>query len=56
MGGNLRTGLEDGFHLPDGTRAGSNGEMVAALAGIARDAGRAISSPDEARAMLGLAP
>jgi len=54
LGGDLRTGLEDAIHLPDGERAASNGELIAALAQAARDAGRAIASPDEARALLGL--
>lgn len=54
FGGDLRTGLEDTIYLPDGRRAASNGELIAALAQIARDAGRAIASPDEARALLGL--
>ena len=54
LGGDLRTGLEDAIHLPGGARAASNGELVAALTQIAREAGRAIASPDEARALLGL--
>ena len=54
LGGHLRTGLEDTFYLPDGGRARSNGELVAALAQCARRAGRGIASPAEARAMLGL--
>jgi uncharacterized protein (DUF849 family) len=54
LGGHLRTGLEDTFYLPDGGRARSNGELVAALARCARNAGRGIASPAEARAMLGL--
>jgi uncharacterized protein (DUF849 family) len=54
LGGMLRTGLEDTFYLPDGTRARSNGELVEALARCAQQAGRAIASPDEARALMGL--
>ncbi|RMD81313.1 MAG: 3-keto-5-aminohexanoate cleavage protein [Candidatus Dadabacteria bacterium] len=54
LGGNLRTGLEDTFYLPDGRRARSNAELVEALVAIARDAGREIASPQEARQMLGL--
>jgi 3-keto-5-aminohexanoate cleavage enzyme len=54
LGGDLRTGLEDTIYLPDGARAKSNGELIAALAAAARAAGRAIASPDEARALLGL--
>lgn len=55
LGGHLRTGLEDTFYLPDGEKAKSNGDLIAALAQVARDAGRAVASPAEARAMLGLA-
>ena len=55
LGGMLRTGLEDTFYLPDGSRASGNGVLIEALANCARNAGRAIASPTEARAMLGLA-
>ena len=55
LGGMLRTGLEDTFYLPDGTRAARNGVLIQALARCARQAGRAVASPDEARARLGLA-
>jgi uncharacterized protein (DUF849 family) len=54
LGGHLRTGLEDTFYLPDGRKARSNGELVAALADCARAAGRAIASPAEARVLMGL--
>lgn len=54
LGGMLRTGLEDTFYLPDGSRAGSNGKLIEALARTARAAGRAIASPSHARQMLGL--
>jgi uncharacterized protein (DUF849 family) len=55
MGGMLRTGLEDSFYLPDGSRAAGNGQMIAALAQCAQRAGRAIASPARARELLGLA-
>jgi uncharacterized protein (DUF849 family) len=55
LGGDLRTGLEDTIYLPDGSRARSNGELVAALVASARAAGRSIASPSEARAAMGLA-
>jgi len=55
LGGMLRTGLEDTFYLPDGSRASGNGVLIEALAQCARNAGRAIASPAEARQMLGLA-
>ncbi|MFZ2307566.1 MAG: 3-keto-5-aminohexanoate cleavage protein [Rhodoferax sp.] len=54
LGGMLRTGLEDTFYLPNGERAGGNGALIAALAQCARNAGREIASPQEARTMLGL--
>ena len=54
LGGDLRTGLEDTFYLPDGEKASSNGALVAALAQVARDAGREIASPEETRRILGL--
>ena len=56
LGGMLRTGLEDTFYLPDGERASGNGALIEALATCARNAGREIASPSEARALLGLAP
>jgi 3-keto-5-aminohexanoate cleavage enzyme len=51
LGGMLRTGLEDTFYLPDGSRASGNGALIEALAKCARAAGREIASPEEARAM-----
>jgi 3-keto-5-aminohexanoate cleavage enzyme len=55
LGGNLRTGLEDTFYLPDGRKARSNGELIDALAAIARAAGRECASCAEARRLLHLA-
>ncbi len=54
LGGNLRTGLEDCFYLPDGEKASSNGPMIEALAAYARDAGREVATPEQTRAMLNL--
>ncbi|MBK7972940.1 MAG: 3-keto-5-aminohexanoate cleavage protein [Deltaproteobacteria bacterium] len=54
LGGNVRTGLEDTFYLPDGSRAKSNGELVEALVRIVRDVGREPATPAEARQLLGL--
>lgn len=56
LGGHLRTGLEDSFYLANGEKVGSNGPLIEAIAALARDAGRAIASPDEARAILGIGP
>lgn len=54
LGGHLRTGLEDTFYLPSGEKAVSNGQLIAAMAELARAAGRDVASPAEARAILGL--
>lgn len=54
LGGNVRTGLEDTFYLPDGAKATSNGQLVEALVKIVRDVGKEPASPDETRSMLGI--
>lgn len=54
LGGHLRSGLEDTFYLPDGTQAASNGPLIEALAKIARETGRTVATPAEARAMMKL--
>ncbi len=50
LGGDLRTGLEDTFYLPDGSKATSNGQLIESIVACARKAGRDIASPAEARA------
>ena len=55
LGGHLRTGLEDTFYLPNGERATSNGQLIEALVKTARDVGREIATPAQARATFGLA-
>jgi 3-keto-5-aminohexanoate cleavage enzyme len=52
LGGHLRTGLEDTFYLPDGTKATSNGQLIRQIAAYAREAGRSIANAAEARALL----
>ena len=54
LGGDVRTGLEDTFYLPNGERAKDNGRLVEALVTIAREVGREPASPSEARQMLGM--
>jgi 3-keto-5-aminohexanoate cleavage enzyme len=54
LGGNLRTGVEDTFYLPDGSRTSGNGQLIEALVRTAREVGREIASPAEARAMMHL--
>jgi 3-keto-5-aminohexanoate cleavage enzyme len=53
LGGDLRSGLEDTFYLPDGSRAAGNGQLIEALVKLARECGREIASPAQARAALG---
>jgi 3-keto-5-aminohexanoate cleavage enzyme len=55
LGGNLRTGLEDTFYLPDGRKATSNGQLIEAIVKIARECGRECATPAEARTLLHLA-
>jgi uncharacterized protein (DUF849 family) len=54
LGGDVRTGLEDTFYLPNGDRAEDNGRLIEALVNIAREVGRDPASPNEARQMLGV--
>ncbi len=55
MGGHVRVGLEDNLYYEKG-RLARNEELVARVARIAAEAGRPVASPDQARAILGLAP
>ncbi|RUP33242.1 MAG: 3-keto-5-aminohexanoate cleavage protein [Curvibacter sp.] len=54
LGGHLRSGLEDTFYLPTGEKVQSNGPLIEQLARYAREAGREVATPAEAREMLGL--
>ena len=54
LGGDVRTGLEDTFYLPDGARATDNGQLVEALVKIARDVGKEPATTAEAREILGI--
>ena len=54
LGGNVRTGLEDTFYLPDGKKATDNGQLVEALVKIVQETGRQVASPSEAREILGI--
>jgi 3-keto-5-aminohexanoate cleavage enzyme len=54
MGGHVRVGLEDNLFYSRG-RLARNEELVARVARIAAEAGRPIATPDQARAILGLA-
>ena len=54
LGGDVRTGLEDTFYLPDGSRATSNGALVEALVRTVRQAGREPADPAATRAAYGI--
>eukprot|EP00052_Salpingoeca_macrocollata_P009758 m.76698 g.76698 ORF g.76698 m.76698 type:complete len:407 (-) comp17244_c0_seq2:92-1312(-) len=52
LGGNVRTGLEDTFYKPDGTRATSSGQLIEELVKIVREEGREPASVDETKLIL----
>jgi uncharacterized protein (DUF849 family) len=54
LGGHTRVGLEDNLYLERGMFA-TNGQLVARAVRIIEDLGAAVATPDEARAMLGVA-
>ncbi|HPT52491.1 MAG TPA: 3-keto-5-aminohexanoate cleavage protein [Bacteroidales bacterium] len=53
-GGNVRVGFEDNVYLSKGVLAKSNGELVAKVVRMAKELGREIANPAEARQILGL--
>ena len=55
MGGHVRVGLEDNLLMPDGSPA-SNPMLVEKIVAIAREVGRDIAGPEEARTILSLNP
>ena len=56
MGGHVRVGFEDNIYLSKGVPAKSNAELVEKVVRIARELGREISTPAEAREILHLPP
>jgi uncharacterized protein (DUF849 family) len=56
-GGHVRTGLEDNAHFDHATRSpATNAQLVHRIVGLADIAGRPVSTPEQTRASLGLAP
>lgn len=55
IGGHVRVGMEDCPYIEPGVYARSNAELVERAARIAREVGREIASPEEARQLTGLA-
>jgi uncharacterized protein (DUF849 family) len=54
MGGHVRVGLEDSLMISKGKLAKRNADQVRKIRGIVEEMGREPSTPEEARAMLGL--
>ncbi len=51
-GGNIRTGVEDTFYLPDGTKTNSNGALVTAAANLVRELGYEPTTAEETKKRL----
>lgn len=54
MGGHVRVGFEDNVYISKGVLAKSNGELVEKTVRLAKELGREIASPEEAREILGI--
>ncbi|MCX7807343.1 MAG: 3-keto-5-aminohexanoate cleavage protein [Deltaproteobacteria bacterium] len=54
LGGNIRTGLEDHFYLPNGEMAQSNGALVEAAVRLCRSIGREPATVEEAAQILNI--
>ena len=54
MGGHVRVGFEDNLYLEKGVLAKSNGELVQKVVRIAKELGRPIATPNEAREILNI--
>ena len=52
--GHVRVGFEDNVYLSKGVLAKSNGELVEKVVRLAKELGREIATPEEARRILGL--
>lgn len=56
LGGNVRVGLEDNVYIDKGVKLRSNMEAVEKIVKIARELGREIATPAQAREMLNISP
>ncbi|MCC5912664.1 MAG: 3-keto-5-aminohexanoate cleavage protein [Clostridiaceae bacterium] len=54
LGGHVRVGFEDNIYYNKGELAKSNAELVARIVRIAKELGREIATPEEARKILGI--
>jgi 3-keto-5-aminohexanoate cleavage enzyme len=53
-GGHARVGLEDNIYYSKGILAKSNAELVERVVRLAKELGREVATPDEARKILSL--
>lgn len=54
MGGHVRVGFEDNVYYKKGQLAVSNAELVERIVRLAKEAGREVATPEEARKILGI--
>jgi 3-keto-5-aminohexanoate cleavage enzyme len=54
MGGHVRVGLEDNIYYSKGVLAKNNAELVGRVVRIAKEFGREVATPQEARRILSL--
>ena len=55
-GGHVRVGFEDNVYLTKGVLAKSNGELVEKVVRMAKEMGRPVATPAEARQILSIKP
>ena len=53
-GGHVRVGFEDNIYVSKGVLAKSNGELVEKVVRLAKEFGREVATPDEARKIIGI--
>lgn len=56
MGGHVRTGFEDNIYYSRGVLASSNAQLVERVVRLARELGREVATPAEARRIIGIEP
>lgn len=54
LGGHVRVGFEDNVFYTKGVLASSNAQLVARIVRLAKELGREVATPDEAREILGI--
>lgn len=54
LGGHVRVGFEDNVYYRKGELAHSNAQLVERIVRLAKELGREVATPDEAREILGI--